>query len=62
MLELRTVIAGLLRNFDVTLADPGKPIGTRMYWLIEFTGMNVIWVAKLGGKQGRGTWWRRDNA
>jgi len=46
MLELRTVIIGLLRNFDVHLSDPAKAIGTRMYWLMEFTGMNVIFKAR----------------
>lgn len=46
MLELRTVVTGLLRNFDVQLANPIEPIGTRMYRLMEFTGMNVVWVAK----------------
>jgi hypothetical protein len=46
MLELYTVIGGLMWNFEMQLTDPAKPIGTRMYWLMEFTDMNVMFTRR----------------
>jgi hypothetical protein len=41
MLQLRTAVTGILEAFDVTVTSSVSDIRLKMYWVIEFAGLEV---------------------
>jgi len=46
MLELRTVLSRMLQTFDIKLSNQESPIEIKMFWIIEFVGLNVTFTSR----------------